>query len=177
MKRLFISSILFFGFTNIVISQIEKPVIALVNPGSFYLKSINQLVKTGIIDTAKVSFEAVFYSKCEVKPEEANQFMIENNVNYIPVSQIDGNLSMENIYKENDCSLKFREVFNNTSGIIFFGGWDIPPYYYGQKTKLTTEIKTPNRHLFELSFLFHLWEETKIRISKIFWKKKEIIWF
>ncbi|MEZ4908153.1 MAG: gamma-glutamyl-gamma-aminobutyrate hydrolase family protein [Saprospiraceae bacterium] len=80
---------------------------------------------------------------------------LDQNIDYIPVIQIDGDLEFE-IYTENDCTEKFKEVFDNSSGIVFFGGWDIPPYFYGQKTELTTEIKTPNRHLFELSFLFHL---------------------
>jgi putative glutamine amidotransferase len=42
------------------------------------------------------------------------------------------------------------------SGILFTGGMDIPPALYGKETGLLTEPTTPARHLYEVSFLFHL---------------------
>jgi len=60
------------------------------------------------------------------------------------------------IYAENACSSDFREVFAGSQGVIFFGGPDIPPAFYGAQTNLLTVVTDPNRHRFELSFLFHL---------------------
>lgn len=69
---------------------------------------------------------------------------------------IDGELNPENLYTENDCSNAFREVFNNSRGIIFFGGPDMPATTYGNPTNLLTSITDPHRHYVELSFLYHL---------------------
>ncbi len=134
----------------------EKTKIVLINPDEFYLKSIAYMTKNGIINADNIEYLAVFYTKSEIKYSEAKIFVKENNIKCIKFKEIYGNLDINNIYTKNECTDDFRDVFKNSDGIIFFGGWDIPPVYYGQKTELTVGIKTPNRHLFELSFLFHL---------------------
>jgi putative glutamine amidotransferase len=134
----------------------KKITIVLVNPGVFYLESIVYMTNNGIINAENIEYLAVFYTKSEVKYSDAKNFVSKNNVKYIKFREIYGNLDLDNIYKKNECTNDFRDVFENSDGIIFFGGADIPPVYYGQKTELTTGIHTPNRHLFELSFLFHL---------------------
>lgn len=137
-------------------SKSGKAKILLINPDSFYLKSIDYLVNIEVIDTSKINFEAVFYTKCEVNSDHAIKFKLDHKINYLEMSEVDGTLNIDNIYSENECTDDFTLLFNNSDGIIFFGGWDIPPVYYSQKTELLTDIYTPNRHLFELSFLYHL---------------------
>lgn len=134
----------------------EKTKIVLINPDVFYLKSIAYMTKNGIINANDIEYLAVFYTKSEIKYSEAKNFVKENNIKCVKFKEIYGNLDINSIYTKNECTDDFRDVFKNSDGIIFFGGWDIPPVYYEQKTKLTVGIKTPNRHLFELSFLFHL---------------------
>jgi putative glutamine amidotransferase len=159
-----INAFLIFLLISVVINAVKgtnnidvpKARIILVNPGIFYIRSIDQLIKDKILDTAILEFEAVFYSKCEIKRSDTDDYIKEKNLDYIKSSEVNGDLNNQTIYRINECSDQFRQIFENSDGIIFFGGWDIPPVYYGQKTKLTTDINTPNRHLFELSFLFHL---------------------
>ncbi|MEN8124681.1 MAG: gamma-glutamyl-gamma-aminobutyrate hydrolase family protein [Bacteroidota bacterium] len=134
----------------------KKTKIVLINPGVFYLESIVYMTNNGIINDENIEYLAVFYTKSEIKYSEAKNFVEKNNIKFIKFKEIYGNLDINNIYKKNECTDDFRDVFQNSDGIIFFGGWDIPSVYYGQKTELTVGIKTPNRHLFELSFLFHL---------------------
>ncbi|HZX10900.1 MAG TPA: gamma-glutamyl-gamma-aminobutyrate hydrolase family protein, partial [Acidobacteriota bacterium] len=62
----------------------------------------------------------------------------------------------ENLFQENDLTSEFKKIISKSDGIIFFGGADIPPYIYGEKTDLLTSIRTPVRHFLELSFVFHL---------------------
>jgi len=134
----------------------SKKTIVLVNPGVFYLKSIAYMTDNGIFPSENIKYLAVFYTKSEVKISEAKAFVNQNNIDYIKFQEVYGNLDKNNIYKTNMCSQDFYDIFKSTDGIIFFGGWDIPPVFYGGKTELTVGIRTPNRHLFELSFLFHL---------------------
>ncbi len=130
--------------------------IVLINPDVFYLKSVVYMTNHGVINADNIEYLAVFYTKSEIKYSAAKNFVDENHIKFIKFKEIYGNLNINSIYKKNECTDDFKEVFNHSDGIIFFGGWDIPPVFYGQKTELTTGINTPNRHLFELSFLFHL---------------------
>lgn len=146
------------GYSNepVQLQNNNKTTIVLINPGVFYLESIVYMTKNGIINGDNIEYLAVFYTKSEVKYSKARDYLKENNIKCIKFREVYGDLNINNIYKTNSCSDDFKDIFNSSDGIIFLGGWDIPPTYYGQKTGLTVGIKTPNRHLFELSFLFHL---------------------
>ncbi|MBN1251778.1 MAG: gamma-glutamyl-gamma-aminobutyrate hydrolase family protein [Bacteroidales bacterium] len=145
-----------FSFANIKIANLDTTRIALVNPGVFYLKSLTFLSDNRYIDINRIQYQAVFYSKSEVSFEEAEQYITDNEIKNIKLFKIEGDLNQNNLYKENSCTKSFYEIFKNSDGIIFLGGWDLPPATYNQKTNLLTNIVTPNRHYFELSFLFHL---------------------
>ena len=163
MKRLFLLLSFFFVVgaihsqsTQTVSKGEDKKTIVLVNPGVFYLKSIVYMTDNDIIPAKNIRYLAVFYTKSEVKLSAAKTYVKQNNIDYIQFQEVYGNLTKKNIYKTNMCSQGFYDIFKSSDGIIFFGGWDIPPVFYGEKTELTVGIRTPNRHLFELSFLFHL---------------------
>ncbi|MEN8138297.1 MAG: gamma-glutamyl-gamma-aminobutyrate hydrolase family protein [Bacteroidota bacterium] len=136
--------------------ETDKNRVILVNPGVFYLKSLAYMTDNGIIDIENLEYQAVFYTKNEISYDEAEQFVEENSISYISLKKIDGDLTDGNLFKENSCTGSFTELFENSDGIIFLGGWDIPAVSFGQKTSLLAGIKTPNRHYFELSFLYHL---------------------
>ncbi len=162
MKKIVIFLGLFFVFNVSYATSVEsdslkeKTKIALINPGTFYIKSIDYLRQKGIIDLANIEYTAIFYAKSEVTLTAAQKFVNDNNIENISFREVYGELNFNNIYKNNMCSDDFEDIFESYDAIIFFGGWDIPPVFYGEKTKLTTDVITPNRHLFELSFLFHL---------------------
>jgi putative glutamine amidotransferase len=65
-------------------------------------------------------------------------------------------LEETSLFHSNVNSSLFYEVFTMASGIVFFGGPDIPPGIYGQEMNLLTLVTDPHRHYLELSFLFHL---------------------
>ena len=134
----------------------EKNTIILVNPGVFYLKSLNYITNKSIINIDNLEYLAVFYSKSEVSYEAAETYIKENKISNIKLQEIEGNITVDNLFSENACTDSFTSLFENSKGIIFLGGWDIPAEIYNSKTNLHTQIRTPNRHYFELSFLYHL---------------------
>lgn len=83
-------------------------------------------------------------------------YIADNNITNFNLLEITDTLTPSNIYSNNNCSQIFRQLFENSQGAIFFGGPDIPPVCYGQKTNLLTVISDPNRHYLELSLMFHL---------------------
>lgn len=137
-------------------SQTDKNRVILVNPGVFYLKSLNLLTNKSIIDIDNLEYQAVFYSKSEISYDEAEQYIKENNISNIKLLKVEGNLTANNLFQKNSCTDSFKKIFKNSEGIIFLGGWDIPAEIYNSPTNLHTQIRTPNRHYFELSFLYHL---------------------
>ncbi len=159
MKKIFLVLILILAFqstSSFAQNKKETTKIILVNPGVFYLKSIEYLTDNSIIEIENLEYEAVFYSKSEVSYNEAKKYIKDNNIKNINLIKIDGNLNPKNLYQNNSCTNSFKDLFNNSDGIIFLGGWDIPAEIYHSKTSLLTQIRTPNRHYFELSFLYHL---------------------
>ncbi|OQY02297.1 MAG: hypothetical protein B6I20_07075 [Bacteroidetes bacterium 4572_117] len=160
-KLLLLSFIVFYASFSGIYAQnsyhkTDKTRVILVNPGVFYLKSLAYLTDKKIIDIKNLEYQAVFYTKNEISYDEAEKYVNENNIPYIKLKKIDGKLTKDNLYKKNSCTNSFNALFENSDGIIFLGGWDIPAVAYEQKTNLLAGIRTPNRHYFELSFLYHL---------------------
>ncbi len=137
-------------------SSLEKNRIILMNPGVYYLESLVYMTENDIINIDNLEYQAVFYTRNEVSYEEAEKYVKDNGISYISLKKIDGNLNVANLYKKNSCTDSFIKLFENSDGVIFLGGADLPAAAYNQKTSLLTAIRTPNRHLFELSFLYHL---------------------
>ncbi len=71
------------------------------------------------------------------------------------LQKVDGEVALNKIYQQNDWTKTFQNLFDHSVGIFFFGGPDIQPEAYKQKN-LYSEVTDPKRHLFELSFLYHL---------------------
>ena len=71
------------------------------------------------------------------------------------LQKVSGEETVAEIYNQNKWTETFKKLFDHSAGIFFFGGPDIQPEAYGQNN-LYSEVTDPNRHLFELSFLFHL---------------------
>ena len=69
---------------------------------------------------------------------------------------IDEPLGHDMLFEANDLSPAFEWLFEQSEGVFFMGGPDLPPSTYGQPTNLLTIITDPHRHFLELSFLFHL---------------------
>lgn len=150
----------------------DKIRIVLVNPDAGDLSSFIALAEHRIIDIPNLEFHAVFYSKCKKRYEESKQLINDSDISFVRLHQIEGDLNQSNLYRKNSCTEDFYQIFKNSEGILFLGGLDLPPAVYAQKTNLLTDIKTPNRHYFELSFLFHLLGGSQDTSYKAFMDKK-----
>jgi len=139
---------------------IEAPVydtrLVLVNPGLGDVRSMVRMMEMGVINIQNAELLAVYYEKAERTPQAVQSYCEENQIHFVRTETIAGDLHEQNLFQKNGCSDAFRRLFENSDGVFFFGGPDFPPVIYGQKTNLLTYITMPNRHYFELSFLFHL---------------------
>ncbi len=150
------------------VKQTEKTRIVLVNPNAWYLESMIYLVEHKIITIPNLEFQAVFYSKIRNRYKESENYLRKKSVDFVKLTTLSGELTEENLFKKNDLTDDFYRLFKNSAGILFLGGADIQPDIYNQKTNLLTRISTPNRHLFELSFLYHLFGRSKNDTARAF---------
>ena len=132
--------------------------LVLTHPTVSNLKTIKYLLANNLISLKNFRFIGVYH--------EDERYNYENSVNYIDTASCQGikfylhqftdTIHEDILYKQNVLSDDFRKIFKNSEGVVFFGGPDLPPDVYNEKTSLHTSVYDPYRHYFELSFLFHL---------------------
>ncbi len=132
----------------------EPVVVLLTAPRAGELANIVNLVEKGLLDVPRLRVLGI-YHRDELEDYSDSQGYCAGN-DWMDLRRLDCRLSEGDVYRQNDCSDEFAELFRESVGAIFTGGPDIPPALYGQETRLTTEIEDPARHYFEISFLFHL---------------------
>jgi putative glutamine amidotransferase len=138
------------------------PVIAMTHPTRFQVMNIVEMFEKNIIPLDSLILLGIYHEDElangeEAKAyEEAAAYVRENGITYVRFRTITGRVERKDLFRENLWTPQFQEIFAAASGIVFTGGMDIPPAIYGQGTSLLTEPTTPARHLYEVSFLFHL---------------------
>jgi putative glutamine amidotransferase len=134
-----------------------KDYVILVNPTAGNLDVVNFLVihKLLDVDFDEISFVGVYHSSQEYDFSKSAEYIAKNNMSGYYLYEVRGDLPEKALFRENECTDDFRKIFENSVGIIFFGGQDIPPSVYGEEN-MYSETTDPGRHYFEVSFLFHL---------------------
>jgi len=164
MKRLFLVLIAVF-YLSAVFSQDffnsdfnkRKNYVILTNPTVGNLKTIQYLVNARLLNLSakKTKFVGVYYNEQDYDFNETKLYIENNKLENFFLHEIKGELNEENLFQQNDCSAQLKKVFENSIGIFFFGGPDIPPGVYGEENTLS-DVTDPERHYFETTFLFHL---------------------
>ena len=135
----------------------HKKYIILTNPTVGNLKTVQFLVKAKLlnINTNKLKFVGVYYTGQAYDFNETKKYIDDNGLNNFSLQEVNGVLTDENLFGENECSVQLRKIFDNSIGVFFFGGPDIQPEIYGEANTLSV-VTDPGRHRFETTFLFHL---------------------
>lgn len=132
------------------------PVLVLMNPTVNNLKTATFLIERQILPLPGNYHVVGFYHTSQVYDFQASaDFILKSGKKNFFLQECT-DMPGDPLWAENPCSDDYREVFNGSKGVIFFGGPDIPPSLYAQETNLLTEITDYHRHTFEASFLFHL---------------------
>lgn len=129
---------------------------AMCRPLVSQIENIEQMYEKDIISLERIKLICVYHVDEATDYEPAKAYVEKNKLFWVTFAPIKGNVDPGDLFKKNKWTEQFRSVFDSTAGIIFTGGMDIPPAIYGEETRLLTDIKTPNRHYYEISFLFHL---------------------
>jgi putative glutamine amidotransferase len=136
-------------------SSREKNTLLLMHPSVGTISLITYLMDEGIFPLENYQIKGVYFAKEITDYSESVKYIREKKLSIV-LEKVDLSLNPDHLYEKNPCSPAFEKLFSESSGVIFFGGPDIPPHIYGEKTNTLTGIDDPYRHYFEASFLFHL---------------------
>jgi len=133
-----------------------KPIrLTVFYPSIGTIKNLQALREKRFIEIPQLEVVGVYHTNELTNYEEAIKYARANNLNWFSFHPVSAELSEQDIFHQNACTPEFVEIIKNSDGIIFFGGPDIPPSIFKEKTNLLTVIEDPYRHYFELSAIFH----------------------
>jgi len=130
--------------------------LAILYPSVGSIRDLVELGKKGLLTVENLLVIGVYHEKESTDYKASIEFVKNNNLNWIKFHRLRAELNKDNLFQKNPLSAEFEEIFKKSDGIIFFGGADIPPQIYKQKTSLLTKIETTYRSFLELSLIFHL---------------------
>ncbi len=130
--------------------------LVIFNPETFNLRALATLRKNGVIDVPNLTVVGVYHERQTGNFAESRKYVEENSLDWIKFHVVRAEISEPVLFKKNACTPEFEQIVKKSDGVIFFGGPDIPPSVFGEKTLLLTDISDPYRHYLESSAVFHL---------------------
>ncbi|NOR14937.1 MAG: hypothetical protein GQ544_04470 [Candidatus Aminicenantes bacterium] len=130
--------------------------LAVFPPASGDIRAFIQLKEQGVFDPENLVIIGVYHENEHSRYLPTQQMVESRNIDWIKFHRLEGNLNQDNLFGKNPFSAEFRNIVAKSDGAVIYGGSDIPPYIYGEKTHLLTGIRSPYRHYLEMSFVFHL---------------------
>lgn len=129
--------------------------IGITNPTPANIEKVIYMIQHHFIDADSFQIVGVFHELQKESIKTSKQFISEHGYGFITFSFIIGRVPLDSLFLKNSWTSIFSKIFQETDAMIFFGGADIPPAIYGEKTFLTTEL-IPEEQNWEISFLYHL---------------------
>ena len=133
-----------------------KPRLTILYPTTGTIKALVALKEQGLLPAADIEIVGVHHAKETSNYKAAYKYVEDNKIDWLKFHVVSAEIGLADIWKPNAATKEFETIFAKSDGVIFFGGPDIVPAAYGEKTRLLTGIEDPYRHWLELSFVFHL---------------------
>jgi putative glutamine amidotransferase len=130
--------------------------LVIFNPETFNIRALATLRKNGTFDIPDLTVVGVYHERQSANFAYSRRYVEENGLDWFKFHEVSAEISEPVLFRKNACAPEFETIIRKADGVIFFGGPDIPPSVFGEKTLLLTDISDPYRHLFEVSAVFHL---------------------
>jgi putative glutamine amidotransferase len=130
--------------------------LSVFNPEVFNIRALAALRKNGVFDIPGLTVVGVYHERQTGNFAESRKYAAENGLDWLKFHVVTAEIGEPVLFKTNACTPEFEKIVRKTDGVIFFGGPDIPPSVFGEKTLLLTNISDPYRHFLEASAVFHL---------------------
>lgn len=136
----------------------RAPTLILIRPQEKQIENLLVLKNEALLD-ADLAVIAVYHQDELTDYEPAREYVRKHKLDWVHFRTISGGIHLKAESPArgiNQWTSQFMKLFHDSDGIIFTGGMDLPPRLYGEETRLTTEVTTPIRSVYEFSFLHHL---------------------
>ncbi|MBN2265806.1 MAG: gamma-glutamyl-gamma-aminobutyrate hydrolase family protein [Candidatus Aminicenantes bacterium] len=130
--------------------------LAVFNPEVFNIRALATLRENGVFNVPGLTVVGVYHERQTGRFDDSRTYVRENGLDWFKFHEIRAEISEPVLFKRNACTPEFELIVEKADGVIFFGGPDIPPAVFGEKTLLLTDISDPFRHYLECSAVFHL---------------------
>jgi putative glutamine amidotransferase len=138
------------------LSFAEKITVIVFYPTEGTIKHLMVLRENKLIDVPDLEVVGVYHEKEKTNYGKSRAFASSRGLDWLTFHPVSAPIRAETVFQKNDCTQEFERIFEQADGVILFGGPDIPPYLYREKTSFLTIITDPYRHFLEASFVFHL---------------------
>lgn len=129
----------------------------MMHPTVQNIERIIFLTETGVFPLPEnYRIIGVYHQDAGYDYSRSSEFILQEGLSDIVLYGAEHPLDIQSLYRENELTGIFGELFARSDGAVFLGGPDIPPAAYGEEHHLLTVVTDPYRHYLELSFLFHL---------------------
>lgn len=135
--------------------QKNKTYVLLAHPTAHNIETIEFLLANDILRLPGIEFIGVYPADESYDYSESVKLISQPGMSRFHLQKVEVKKDTASVYAQNDWTATFKNLFDHSVGMFFFGGPDIQPELYGQKN-LHSVVTDPNRHSFEMSFLFHL---------------------
>jgi putative glutamine amidotransferase len=133
-----------------------KPRLTILYPTTGTIKALEALKEQGLFPAADIEVVGVHHAKETSNYKAAYKYVEDKKIDWLKFHVVSAEIGLADIYKPNAATRELEAIFAKSDGLIFFGGPDIMPAAYGEKTRLQTVIEDPYRHWLELTFVFSL---------------------
>ncbi len=136
--------------------------LTILNPTEGNILTLIELRKHNLLSIRNLTVIGLFHENQTRDRDVAKSFAdaIElaegNGHDWIKFHRLSGDLHPDMLFRKNPLREELERIFANSDGIILFGGDDIPPALYGEKTNLLTGVGTAYRSYIETCVVFHL---------------------
>jgi putative glutamine amidotransferase len=130
--------------------------LAVFYPSVGTIRNLEALRKTGALDVPGLVVIGVHHAREATDYGNARAYVREKGIDWFHFHTVSADIPADALFRTNACTPEYERIFRASDGIIFFGGPDIPPAVFKEKTSPLTAIEDPVRHYFEVSAIFHL---------------------
>ena len=129
----------------------NKTYVLLAHPTVKNIETVNFLLTNRILQLPEIEFVGVYSLAENYDYGQSVALLKKPEMSRFHLQKLDGVMSSNQIFAQNEWTITFKKLFDQSVGAFFFGGPDIQPEIYRQENMYSV-VTDPNRHLFELSF-------------------------
>jgi putative glutamine amidotransferase len=130
--------------------------VVVTHPTARVLQRMQLFVERGMLATDDLRVVGLFHADEWRDYADSENELARASAPWMHLMRLDCSIDRAALFENNACTSVFENLARQAAGLVFTGGADLPPRWYGEKTALTTVIRTPVRQAWEVSLLYHL---------------------